>query len=182
MNANPNDDGARPALIDRCGEWLTQFCLAIAAGALICIVAINGANVVARYLFGSPFSWAEELMLFLMILSVFAGAIAVTWRNIHIRIDTFIDLASPRIRQAALAIGALVSIAVILTIVYASGRIVTVLHKLDQRSDALDLPSWIPQSFLTIGLAVIALLIGVRTILTLVRSAPSAPPHQGDAR
>ena len=70
---------------------LTQFCLAIAAGALLCIVAINGANVVARYLFGTPFSWAEELMLFLMILSVFSGAIAITWRNLHIRIDTFVD-------------------------------------------------------------------------------------------
>ena len=182
MNANPNDDGARPALVDRCGELLTQFCLAIAAGALICIVAINGTNVIARYLFGSPFSWAEELMLFLMILSVFAGAIAITWRNMHIRIDTFIEMVSPRMRQAALAIGAFVSIAVLLIIVYASARIVSVLRKLDQRSDALDLPSWIPQSFLTIGLTVIALLIGVRTVRALLRPSPPSPPHQGDAR
>ena len=179
---NPNDDGARPSLIDRCGELLTQFCLAIAAGALICIVAINGTNVVARYLFGSPFSWAEELMLFLMILSVFSGAIAVTWRNLHIRIDTFIDLASPRVRRAALVIGALVSIGVIFTIVYASARIVSVLYKLDQRSDALDLPSWIPQSFLTIGLTVIALLIAVRMVMALLRSSSPPPPQQGELR
>ncbi len=182
MSANPRQGGPQPALIDRCGDFLTQLCLAIAAGALICIVAINGANVVARYLFGSPFSWAEELMLFLMILSVFAGAVAVTWRNLHIRIDTFIDLVSPPVRKAALAIGAIVSIAVILTIVYASARIVGILHKLDQRSDALDLPSWIPQSFLTIGLAVIALLIGVRTVLEFTRSKPSAPPQGGELR
>ena len=182
MSSNPQQGGPQPALIDRCGNFLAQLCLAIAAGALLCIVAINGANVVARYLFGSPFSWAEELMLFLMILSVFAGAIAVTWRNLHIRIDTFVDLASPRIRRAALTIGALVSIAVILTIVYASARIVGVLQKLDQRSDALDLPSWIPQSFLTIGLAVIALLIGVRTVLELVRPKPPAPPEHGELR
>ena len=68
MSINPQQRGPQPALVDRCGDFLAQFCLAIAAGALICIVAINGANVVARYLFGSPFSWAEELMLFLMIL------------------------------------------------------------------------------------------------------------------
>ena len=35
-------------------------------------------------------------MLFLMILSVFAGAIAVTWRNLHIRIDTFVERACRR--------------------------------------------------------------------------------------
>ncbi len=30
-------------------------------------------------------------MLFLMILGVFSGAVAVTWRNLHIRIDTIVD-------------------------------------------------------------------------------------------
>jgi TRAP-type C4-dicarboxylate transport system permease small subunit len=55
-------------------------------------------------------------------------------------------------------------------------------HLRDQRSDALDLPSWIPQSFLTIGLAVIALLIGVRTVLELVRPKPPAPPEHGELR
>jgi C4-dicarboxylate transporter DctQ subunit len=179
MSANPEERGGRPALVDRCGDLLTQFCLAIAGGALICIVVVNGANVFARYVFISPFSWAEELMLFLMILSVFSGAIAVAWRNMHIRIDTFIDLARPAVRRTVVAIGALVSIAVILTIVYASANIVSLLYQLDQRSDALDVPSWIPQSFLTIGLAVIALLIGARTVLTLIRPSPTQP---GDGR
>lgn len=179
MNENPNLGGNRPTLVDRCGEALSRTCLTIAAAALLAIVAINGANVLARYIFISPFSWAEELMLFLMILSVFSGAIAVTWRNTHIRIDTFIDLAQPAVRRTAMAIGAIVSITAILTIVYASANIVSLLHQLDQRSDALDLPSWIPQSFLTIGLAVIALLIAVRTILSLVRATAPAPAGQG---
>ena len=182
MSGNPDDARGRPTLVDRCGDLLTDACLAIAAGSLLCIVAVNGANVVARYLFVSPFSWAEELMLFLMILTVFSGATAITWKNLHIRIDTFVELASPPVRRAALAIGAIVSIVVILTIVYASAYIIKVLRQLDQRSDALDLPSWIPQSFLTIGLAMIALLIGVRTVLALLRADPPAPPSQGDGR
>jgi TRAP-type C4-dicarboxylate transport system permease small subunit len=119
--------------------------------------------------FIAPFSWAEELMLFLMILSVFSGAIAVTWRNMHIRIDTFVDLAPPGTRRLIMAAGAAVSIAALLTIVYASANIVSILRQIDQRSDALELPSWIPQSFLTIGLAVIALLMAVRTILSFTR-------------
>ncbi len=180
MSPDPQQRGAPPAFVERGGEALTQFCLALGGGALLCIVLINGANVTARYLFGSPFSWAEELMLFLMILSVFAGAIAMTWRNAQIRIDTFVDMLSPTMQRVVRLLGALISIAVILVIVYASARIVMVLHKIDQRSDALELPSWIPQSFLTLGLSVIALLIAVRAVLALVW--PPAPQQQGDNR
>ena len=78
-------------LINWLCDGIAHACLVIAALSLLCIVAINGVNVVARYFFGSPFSWAEELMLFLMILGVFTGAVAVTWRNLHIRIDTIVD-------------------------------------------------------------------------------------------
>ena len=178
MNDNPEQADARPALVDRLGDLLTQGCLAIAAAALLAIVVINGANVLARYIFISPFSWAEELMLFLMILSVFSGAIGITWRNLHIRIDTFVDMAPPPVRKALITIGTVIAIAAILTIVYASANIVSILHTLDQRSDALDVPSWIPQSFLTIGLAVIALLMAVRTVLMLIR--PDEPVRQGE--
>ena len=176
MSGQPDDHKERLTLVDRCGDLVTQACLTVAAAALIGVVAINGANVLARYVFISPFSWAEEAMLFLMILSVFSGAIAVTWRGIHIRIDTFIDLAPPAVRQVVLATGALVSIAAILTIVFASARLISILHQLDQRSDALELPSWIPQSFLTIGLAVIALMIAVRTLQALIRGTKPEKP------
>jgi TRAP-type C4-dicarboxylate transport system permease small subunit len=178
MNLRP-DDAARPALVDRFGDALARYCLAVAAMALLAIVAINGANVLARYLFIAPFSWAEELMLFLMILSVFSGGIAVTWRNMHIRIDTFVDLAPPTVRKVVMAAGTAVAIAAIAVITYSSIYIVNVLRILDQRSDALDLPSWIPQSFLAIGLSVIALLMGVRTVLMLVRPEEKRPLDDG---
>ena len=55
MNDNPEQADARPALVDRLGDLLTQGCLAIAAAALLAIVVINGANVTARYIFISPF-------------------------------------------------------------------------------------------------------------------------------
>jgi TRAP-type C4-dicarboxylate transport system permease small subunit len=170
------------SLIDRIGDGLAGLCLAIAAISLLCVVAINGANVVARYLFGSPFSWAEELMLFLMILSVFAGAIAVTWRNLHIRIDTFIDRAAPAVRRAAQVVGTLVAVAAIVTVTVASTRIVMLLHSFDQRSDALQAPSWIPQSFVAIGLGTIALLMAVKLLLSLTRPLPAKPSVIEDAR
>jgi TRAP-type C4-dicarboxylate transport system permease small subunit len=166
--------GGRQSLINRFGDGLSKVCLAVAAIALFAVVAINGANVVARYVFGAPFSWAEELMLFLMILSVFSGAIAVTWRDMHIRIDTFADRAPPQVRRIAQVVGTLVAIAAIVTVTFASARIVMLLQEFDQRSDALNAPSWIPQSFVTIGLGTIALLMAVKLLLALSGKSAAA--------
>ena len=166
-------------IVDRTGDGLAKLCLAIAGVALIVVVVINGANVVARYLFGSPFSWAEELMLFLMILSVFAGAIAVTWRNLHIRIDTVLDRMPPAARRGAQAAGSLVSIGVMSVITWHSGHIVSLLRTLDQRSDALQTPSWIPQSFVTIGLGTMALIIAVKLAMSLL-GPPDDAPHRDE--
>lgn len=176
--SEPSDSGPRGGLVDRIGEGLTQFVLAIAGVSLLGIVVVNAANVVARYVARSPFPWAEELMLFMMILAVFAAAIAVTWRNLHIRIDTFIDRASPAVRRIALAVGTLVSIAAMMTVVFFSVRVVVLLYELDQRSDALDVPSWIPQSFVPIGLGTIALIMGIKLILALTDTRRSG---SGDA-
>jgi TRAP-type C4-dicarboxylate transport system permease small subunit len=156
-----------PGLINRIGEALAQVVLAVAAVSLLSIVAINGANVVARYVFRAPFPWAEELMLFLMILAVFTAAIAVTWHNLHIRIDTFVEHAPPAVRRIALALGTIISIGGIVMVVAASARVVMLLYELDQRSDALDIPSWIPQSFIPIGLGTIALIMGIKLVLAL---------------
>lgn len=171
--------GPRPGLINRLGEGLTRFCLAVAAVSLLGIVAINGANVVARYLFRWPFSWAEEMMLFLMILAVSAGGIAVTWRNLHIRIDTFIERASPLVRHIALVVGTMVSIAAILTVVFSSFRVIVLLYELDQRSDALRAPSWIPQSFIPIALGMIALLMGIKLVIALIEARRAGSGESG---
>jgi TRAP-type C4-dicarboxylate transport system permease small subunit len=154
-------------IVDLLGERLTHVCLAVAAISLLGIVSINGVNVLARYLFRAPFPWAEELMLFLMILAVFAGAIAVTWRNLHVRIEAFVERASPGLRRAALLLGTAISIAAIVTVTVASCRMIVLLYDLEMRTDALRVPSWIPQSFIPIGLGLIALLTAVRLVIAL---------------
>jgi C4-dicarboxylate transporter DctQ subunit len=145
-------------LIGRLGDAVCRVCLIVASLSLLAIVAINVTNVIGRYVFGSPFTWAEELMLYLMILIVFAATPVAAWRNQHIRIEAFIDNASLAIRRWLIPIAAVIS-TVILTLVAAAGyRIVAMLYLFDQRSDALHLPMWIPQAFLTGGLALTAIM------------------------
>jgi TRAP-type C4-dicarboxylate transport system permease small subunit len=171
MTDPSNDTPAPSGLIIRLCDGIAHACLVIAALSLLCIVAINGANVVARYLFGRAFSWAEELMLFLMILGVFSGAVAVTWRNLHIRIDTLVERLPPPIRRATMLIASLASIAILTAVMVASFRLVSLLQSMDQRTDALNAPSWLPQSFVTIGLGLMALMMLARIVASLSQRA-----------
>ncbi|MEW6454440.1 MAG: TRAP transporter small permease [Pseudomonadota bacterium] len=156
--------------IARIGEGLTKVCQAIAALALLAIVAINGANVVARYFFAKPFPWAEEAMIMFMILGVFTGAIAVTWRNVHIRIDTFVERSSPKVQCIIRIVATLASMFVLLVVAWSSYGIVRLLFEYGQTTDALEFPMWIPQSFVTISLVVIAILMFTRLVLTKARA------------
>jgi TRAP-type C4-dicarboxylate transport system permease small subunit len=167
---DPSNDAPAPnGFIVWLCDGIAHACLVIAALSLLCIVAINGANVVARYFFGRAFSWAEELMLFLMILGVFSGAVAVTWRNLHIRIDTLVERLPPPIRRWIVVIASLASIGILAVVTVASFRLVSLLQSMDQRSDALNAPSWMPQSFVTIGLGMMALMMLARIMVSLRR-------------
>jgi TRAP-type C4-dicarboxylate transport system permease small subunit len=108
-------------------------------------------------------------MLFLMILGVFSGAVAVTWRNIHIRIDTLVERLPPAIRGVVTVLASIASITIMAIVVVASSRLVALLQEMDQRSDALQAPSWIPQSFVTVGLTLMALMVAARLFTSLRR-------------
>jgi TRAP-type C4-dicarboxylate transport system permease small subunit len=94
----------------------------------------------------------------------------VSWRALHIRIDTFIERTSPAARRVALVLGTLVSIGAIMTIVVSSFRVVLLLYELDQRSDALRAPAWITQSFIPLALGIIALIMGVKVLMMLTET------------
>ena len=149
-------------VLRRLGDRLAQLCIFVAALALLAIVAINGANVVGRYFLGSPISWAEEMMLFLMVLIVFAGAATVTWRGAHIHIGILVDWLPPIWQRGVAFITGLLAVSVLLVICVVSFEIVSTLYAFDQRSEALELPVWIPQSFVTGGSALMAVMMILR--------------------
>lgn len=161
------------------GNVISGFGFLIAAGALILIVVINGANVVARYVFYSPFSWAEEAMLFIMIAGVFWGSVAVAWRQVDIRIDAFINLATGRLHRTLRVIASLLSMTIVFSLFLVSSRVASQLFGFDQRSDALHLPMWLPHSAFAAGLLLIVLMMVVRLFMPAA-SANAHAPDQGD--
>jgi C4-dicarboxylate transporter DctQ subunit len=152
------------------------------ATALLAIVALNAVNIVLRYFFRSPFSWAEEAMLYLMIFGVYVGAISVAWQQAHIRIDAILDFAPPARRRVLQIVSTLVMAAVLIPVVLASFRVVSLLFDFDQRSDALHLPVWIAQGVVPFSLCLIVLMSLLRIFVQLTGANGDAPATARDGQ
>jgi TRAP-type C4-dicarboxylate transport system permease small subunit len=63
---------------------------AICGVILLAAVAINIANVVGRYVFDAPVSWAEEVMSYMIIWGVFVAVGAITYQGSHLRMDLLV--------------------------------------------------------------------------------------------
>lgn len=155
------DEEAPPSAVERIGNVASQICLTLAALCLTAIVVINGINVFSRYVLFWALSWAEEAMVFLMIASVFLGAVSVTWDRAHIRIDALIQSLSSRMRKPFEWLAVIITTIVLWPIGYLSFEVVGMLKDFDQRSDALHFPVWIPQSAVPISLLAIPAVMAV---------------------
>ncbi|WP_170149748.1 TRAP transporter small permease [Rhodoplanes roseus] len=179
---HPPDEPPRArSAVRRFGDRLAQACLCVAGAALAVIVVVNGANVTGRYVFGRPIAWAEELMLHLMVLIVFAGAASVTWRNAHIRIDIAVEKLPERLRRSALVLGGVIAIAVLGTVGVVGLDVVTTLYAFDQRSDALEMPIWIPQSVVSGGMLLMAFMVALRLVCAWQAWSLGAPREPEEA-
>ena len=140
--------------------------LRVAAGVmLMASVAINFANIIGRYVFSVSVSWAEEAMLFLMIGAVFLAVPPVGWLGRHIRMDVVVSLLPPRARKIFEIFSDLVTIATCVMLAVFAWPVVTMLAELDERSETANIPLVIPQAVVSLGLLLMALLMGVRLIV-----------------
>jgi TRAP-type C4-dicarboxylate transport system permease small subunit len=147
----------------RRGAHALMAALRVAAGAmLIASVAINFANIIGRYFLSVSLSWAEEVMLFLMIGAVFLGAAPVGWLGRHIRMDVIVSMLPPRPRKVFEIFADLVTIATCVMLAVFAWPVMSMLAELDQRSQSANIPLVIPQAALPVGLLLMAVLIAVR--------------------
>jgi C4-dicarboxylate transporter DctQ subunit len=157
------------------GNRVSGFGLVAAAAGLVVVVAINGVNVVARYVFRSPFSWAEEAMLYTIIGSVSWGASAVAWRQLDICIDAFVGLATGPLRVLLRIIASLISIIIMFSLFFVGGKVAMSMYSFNQVSDALRLPMWIPHSVFTFGLLLTALMMAARLLVSVLPADHNSP-------
>jgi TRAP-type C4-dicarboxylate transport system permease small subunit len=139
----------------------------LTATLLLIAVALNCANIIGRYVFNAPIASAEEIMLFLLVAVVFLGNSVVGWEGRQIRMDVVLHTLPPALRHGLEVIADLAMIAVSLILIVFAWPVIDMLAEFDQRSQAAEVPLYIPQALIPIGLGLTAILTAARLILSL---------------
>ncbi len=134
----------------------------IVGAAIFFSIALNLANIIGRYVFRAPILWAEEVLVYLMVWSVFVGAVLVTWEGRHLKMDLLSVRIPPPFGGVVGFIGAAIFVAVCALGLLESWTVASLMSEQDNRSVAADLPMVIPHSALVLGFAGMLLAVVVR--------------------
>ncbi|HME27029.1 MAG TPA: TRAP transporter small permease [Acetobacteraceae bacterium] len=131
---------------------------------LLIAVALDVANIVGRYVLFRPIASAEELMLFLLVGTVFLGNAIVGFEGRQLRMDVILHALPPTQRRALDITADVTMIVVCVSLIVLAWPAVQMLAEFDERSEAANFPLVIPQALVPIGLGLNAFLVGIRLI------------------
>ncbi|HLB98158.1 MAG TPA: TRAP transporter small permease subunit [Acetobacteraceae bacterium] len=139
----------------------------VTAVLMLVAVALNFANIIGRYVLFRPIASAEEIMLFLLVGTVFLGNAIVGFEGKQLRMDVILHALPPAWRRAFDIAADVTMIAVCLVLVVLCWPAIQMLAEFDERSETANIPLVIPQALVPIGLGLNALLVGVRLVASL---------------
>ena len=139
---------------------------------MLIAVALNAANIVGRYVFFRPIASAEEIMLFLLVGTVFLGNAIVGFEGKQLRMDVILHALPPGPRRAFDIAADLTMIAVCVVLIVLGWPAVQMLAEFDQRSQAAEIPMVIPQALVPVGLGLNAFLVAVRLVASFRAPRP----------
>ena len=161
----------------RAVEALMTVVRSLIAVILVISVLLNFANVAGRKFLAHPIIGAEEVMNFLMVAVVFLGAGVVAYDGTHINMEILIDRFPPPLRNAFRALAQIGAIAIAAVLVTLGIPIVKHLAGFDERSQAANVPLWIPQLMVPVGLTLLALGALARLAMLAVPREAANPPE-----
>lgn len=171
------DTAGASSRVDRAARWLFSSVPMVLIGVLMLVdVALNGANVVGRYFFGSPIFWAEEVMVQLTIWGVFIGIVAVAYRQEHLCMDLFSARLGEPWRGLLQGLTALVLVLCCLFTAKQSWTIVKMFADTGAVTTAAGIPKAIPHAALLIGFTMTAFAAGLGLRARFRRLVPTEPP------
>jgi TRAP-type C4-dicarboxylate transport system permease small subunit len=145
-------------MIDKAIDRAMGAVLTVLGLVFIAAVCLNFANVFGRYVLGRSIFGADEVQTYIMVWMAFIGAVVVTWRQAHLRMDVLVSYL-PKFAQSALRLIELVLVIVTAAIVFRqSWHYAGQMASMGRRSDAAGIPMAIPHSAVAVGFALIALI------------------------
>ncbi|WP_137388506.1 TRAP transporter small permease [Rhodoligotrophos defluvii] len=141
-------------------------------------VFLNLVNVCLRYVWGRPFAWTEEIMVFGLLFIVMAGTVIATALDQNLKIDILVQILRPKWQSALRIFAHCVWIGVSLYLAVQSYTVVSLMMRLSQKSLTLRIPTWIPHSFLLVAF-ILSACAALYAILRELRSAPPSADSKG---
>jgi TRAP-type C4-dicarboxylate transport system permease small subunit len=129
----------------------------VLALAFIVAVCLNFANVVGRYGFGTSIAGGDEVQVYIMVWMAFLGAVLVSWRGEHLRMDVL----AQRFPQGAQSVLRMIELVLVIGLaafaLWQSWNYTEQMIAIGRRSDNAGIPMWIPHSAVAVGFALILL-------------------------
>ncbi|MDA0685081.1 MAG: TRAP transporter small permease [Bacteroidetes bacterium] len=126
--------------------------LCLLAGALLLFV-----NVLMRYIFLAPISWAEEVTLYLCVWLVFVGGSVAVREKGHIAIDLLPHILSPQGRVLLARLVALLCLVFLLVFCWYSLQHVVRVKSIGQVTPIMQAPMWLTYLAMPVGSLLMAL-------------------------
>jgi len=131
---------------------------------MLAAIAINFANVIARYVFSSAIFWTEEALVFLMLWSMFLAAVTIAFNGDHINMDLLFERFTPRWKIVVTTSASVAFIACTLFVAVQSWQVVSLHYTNGTRSVAAGVPMVVPHAALLVAFALMALAAGYRAL------------------
>ncbi len=122
-------------------------------------IAINGGNVIGRYVYLAPIIWAEEIMIYGMVWTVFIGAVLVTWDGRHLRMDLLTTSLPSPWKEILNGIGVFAFILICIFVIPQNWIVFSLMERNDQRSIVAEIPMAIPHFALLLGFVLMLMAI-----------------------
>jgi TRAP-type C4-dicarboxylate transport system permease small subunit len=134
---------------------------------MLLAIGVNVANVIARYVFSSAIFWTEEILVFLMLWTIFVAAISVAFNGDHINMDLVYERFSRRWKLAISVAVATAFVCAAAFVAVQSWEVVVLHHQNGTVSVAAGVPMIVPHSALLVGFGLMALAAAYRVVITL---------------
>lgn len=135
----------------------------ILSGTLFFIaVAVNFANVIARYFFFEAIYWAEEVLVYLTVWGVMLAAASITYQGMHIKMDLFSSAFRSPFKEIVNAFIAAFMILATIYVIMQSYTVISLYVHSGEVSITAGIPLEIPHLAIPVGFGLMAIAIAVR--------------------
>ena len=148
----------------------SKFAAAVGAGVVVLMMLVVAYSVVNRYILNTPITWTDELSGYLVVALVMLGAADALRRGDHISVDLITSRLNKRGKRLVEIWGYIVVLIFSSVLLMSSKQTIGYSLNFEIVSEGyLEVPMWIPQSFLILGGSLVFLVALVKLIIAVKR-------------